>query len=158
MSLLIIIHTTLLFDKRKGAQSSRVLGTSKRKHPRGACRVLYLQCISIPNLELHVHTESRRTTLYPFARGEKRHAEMTIQRQSFRSVYINAAKTVALRTVNSAVQLTGSCIAPDVSPVAVYTKFMPIGPPLPSAPLELKQLLLSTGVTSLGSANVISTH
>lgn len=64
----------------------------------------------------------------------------------------------ALSTVSKVVQLTGSCIAPAVSPVAVYTKFMPIGPPLPSTPVELKQLLLFTCATSLGSANVISTH
>ena len=69
----------------------------------------------------------------------------------------NPTKTAAVVKMARDVQLSNNDAAPDSSPVAVKTKFMPMGPPC-SPPVELKQFSGVTSSTSAGSANVISTH
>jgi len=74
--------------------------------------------------------------------------------------YIDIANRDAKSRTRNVVQLTAIVEVPqDVElPGDVYTKFWPIGPPLFSCGVELKQLDEFTSGTSLGSANVISTQ
>jgi hypothetical protein len=71
---------------------------------------------------------------------------------------MSRAKVAAKPMTDNVAQFVDIEEEPAVSPGAVYTKFMPIGPPSLSPTDELKQFELLTGGTSAASARVISTH